>query len=96
MDTTIKIDSQTRDKLSALAQARNMTMRALIEEFAATALTPEQLRERAARTDTFLQAEFGHTISDSEAGSLRERMRQAQSARHTHATETTDGRDPGA
>ncbi|GHI93972.1 hypothetical protein [Streptomyces olivaceus] len=80
MDTTIKIGSETRDKLAALADARNMSMRALIEEFAATALTPAQLRERAERTDAFLAEEFGHQVSEDEAGVLRERMRQAQSA----------------
>ncbi|MFE1455899.1 hypothetical protein ACFW7K_13030 [Streptomyces sp. NPDC058735] len=80
MDTTIKIGAETRDKLAALAEARNMSMRALIEEFAATALTPAQLRERAERTDAFLATEFGHRVSDDEAGALRERMRQAQNA----------------
>ncbi|CAM5661580.1 hypothetical protein STENM327S_03068 [Streptomyces tendae] len=80
VDTTIKIGAETRDKLAALAEARNMSMRALIEEFAATALTPAQLRERAERTDAFLAAEFGHRVSDDEAGALRERMRQAQNA----------------
>ncbi|WP_425824928.1 hypothetical protein [Streptomyces fractus] len=80
MDTTLKIGAETRDKLAALAEARNMTMRALIEEFAATALTPAQLQDRAARTDVFLAEEFGHQISEDEATALRERMRQAQSA----------------
>nr|WP_217422883.1 hypothetical protein [Streptomyces sp. 8P21H-1] len=64
-----------------MAEARNTTMRALIEEFAATALTPAQLLERAQRTDAFLASEFGHDIDADEAGALRERMRQAQAAR---------------
>ncbi|MFI0242247.1 hypothetical protein [Streptomyces sp. NPDC016845] len=85
MDTTIKIGAETRDKLAALAEARNMTMRALIEEFAATALTPAQLLERSKRTDAFLAAEFGHTVDADEAGALRERMRQAQAARQRPA-----------
>lgn len=88
VDTTIKIGAETRDKLAALAEARNMSMRALIEEFAATALTPAQLRERAERTDAFLAAEFGHRVSDDEAGALRERMRQAQNAGQTRARGT--------
>lgn len=80
MDTTIKIGPETRDKLAALAEARDMSMRALIEEFAATALPPAQVRERVESTDAFLVAEFGHRVGEDEAGALRERMRQAQSA----------------
>nr|WP_239110283.1 hypothetical protein [Streptomyces coelicoflavus] len=63
-----------------MAEARNMSMRALIEEFAATALTPAQLRERAERTDAFLAAEFGHRVGEDEADTLRDRMRRAQNA----------------
>ncbi|WP_254395504.1 hypothetical protein [Streptomyces sp. AC512_CC834] len=44
MDTTVKIGAETRDRLAALTEARNMSMRALTEEFAATALTPARLR----------------------------------------------------
>lgn len=55
-------------------------MRALIEEFAATSLTPQQLRERAERTRAFLDAEFGHRLTDEETGALRARMREAQAA----------------
>ncbi|MEV6553738.1 ribbon-helix-helix protein, CopG family [Streptomyces sp. NPDC051597] len=80
MDTTIKIDSETRDRLAALAQARGTSMRALIEEFAATALTPQELKERAERTRAFLQAEFGHRLEDHEADTLRTKMREAQAA----------------
>jgi hypothetical protein len=80
VDTTIKIGAETRDKLAALAEARNMSIRALIEEFAATALTPAQLQERAERTDAFLASEFGHRVGEEDAGALRERMRQAQAA----------------
>ncbi|MFG2526004.1 hypothetical protein [Streptomyces sp. NPDC048527] len=63
-----------------MAEARNISMRALIEEFTATALTPAQLQERAERTDSFLASEFGHRVSEDDAGALRERMRQARAA----------------
>ncbi|MEU8484134.1 hypothetical protein [Streptomyces sp. NPDC048641] len=88
MDTTIKIGAETRDKLAALAEARNMSMRALIEEFVATALTPAQLQERAERTDAFLVSEFGHRVSEDDAGALRERMRQAQAAHQSRVRGT--------
>lgn len=80
VDTTIKIDSKARDQLAALAQARGTTMRALIEGFAASALTPRQLQERAERTRAFLDTEFGHRLGEEETAALRARMREAHAA----------------
>ncbi|MFD5065528.1 hypothetical protein [Streptomyces sp. NPDC058394] len=84
MDTTIKIDSVARDRLAALAQARGTSMRALIEEFAAASLTPEQLQERAERTRAFLESEFGHRLTDDATTALRTKMHEAQAAHRKH------------
>ncbi|MFJ8390547.1 hypothetical protein ACIQ9Q_39860 [Streptomyces sp. NPDC094438] len=91
MDTTIKIDSVARDRLAALAQARGMSMRALIEEFAAASLTPRQLQERAERTRAFLDAEFGHRLTDEDTSTLRARMREAQAAHRQRLGKTGAG-----
>lgn len=88
MDTTIKVDSRTRDRLAAVAQAHGTTMRALLDEFATSTLTPEELRERADRTRAFLETEFGHRLSDDETVVLRTRMREAQTA-HREALRDT-------
>ena len=80
MDTTIKLHSRPRDRLAAIAQARGTTMRALLEEYADSTLTPQELRERAERTRAFLEAEFGHRISDQDTDALHDRMRAAQAA----------------
>jgi hypothetical protein len=57
-------------------------MRALLDECAASILTPEELRERADRTRAFLESEFGYRLSGDETGVLSVRMREAQSAHH--------------
>jgi hypothetical protein len=80
VDTTIKVDSTTRDRLAAVAQARGTTMRALLEEVTASLLTPEELRERADRTAAFLEAEFGHRPSEEDTEALHAKMRAAQAA----------------
>jgi hypothetical protein len=80
MDTTIKVDSRTRDRLAAVARAQGTTMRSLLAEFAESMLTPEELKERAERTRAFLGAEFGHRVSEAEAGDLRAKKRAAQTA----------------
>nr|WP_239091631.1 hypothetical protein [Streptomyces sp. SID14478] len=79
-----------------MAKARNTSMRALIEEFAATALTADELRERVGRTTDFLEEEFGHRISQDESDDLRERMRQAQAARTAQVKTPRTGRDAAA
>ncbi|WP_307712695.1 hypothetical protein [Streptomyces sp. V4I23] len=80
MDTTIKVDSRTRDRLAAVARAQGTTMRSLLAEFAESTLTPEELKERAERTRAFLETEFGHRVDEAESGDLRARMRAAQAA----------------
>lgn len=64
MDTTLKVDSKTRDRLAVLAEARGTTMRRLIEEFTESALTPAEMRERAADTAAYLIEHFGVTVTD--------------------------------
>ncbi|MFJ5222066.1 hypothetical protein [Streptomyces sp. NPDC088400] len=94
MDTTIKVDTKTRDRLASIAVARGTTMRGLLEEFAEASLTPQELRERAERTRAFLSAEFGHRLSADEAGDLRSRMRAAQTA-HRDALRGSAGSGSG-
>src|SRR5213080_4339465 len=62
MDTTTKVDSKTRDRLAVLAEAHRTTMRALIEEFAESTLTPAELKERADHTAVYLAEHFGVTV----------------------------------
>ncbi|WP_307521673.1 hypothetical protein [Streptomyces umbrinus] len=85
MDTTIKVDSKTRDRLAVLAQARGTTMRHLIEQFAESTLTPSELKERAAHTAEYLAEHFGVTVTD-EAGAEVLRKVRGQVVAH-HAAE---------
>lgn len=64
MDTTIKVDAKTRDRLAVLAEARGTTMRRLIEEFAESTLTPAELQERATHTADYLAEHFGVAVTD--------------------------------
>ncbi|MER7959846.1 hypothetical protein [Streptomyces sp. NPDC096030] len=96
MDTTIKIDSGARDRLATLAKARGVTMRALIEEFAASSLTPQELQDRAERTRAFLASEFGHQLSDGETAQLRVKMRAAQAASREQLHASDSARDRAA
>lgn len=68
-------------------------MRALIEEFAAASLTPQELQERADRTGAFLEAEFGHRFNEDETNALRTKMRDAQAAHRRSLGNAVSGTD---
>jgi hypothetical protein len=46
VDTTIKVDSQVRDRLAVLAAERGQTIRSLVEAMAADLLTRAERRRR--------------------------------------------------
>jgi predicted transcriptional regulator len=83
MDTTIKVDSKTRDRLSELAEARGTTMRRLIEDFAESTLTPAEMRERAANTAAYLAEHFGVTVTDESSMQTLQSMRGQVVAHHS-------------
>ncbi|WP_298557683.1 hypothetical protein [Streptomyces luteogriseus] len=82
MDTTIKVDAKTRDRLAVLAEAHGTTMRALIDEFAATTLTPAELKERADRTATYLAEHFGVTVTTENSAEVLRGVRNQVVAHH--------------
>jgi predicted transcriptional regulator len=82
MDTTIKVDSKTRDRLAVLAEARGTTMRHLIEEFAESTLTPSELKERAAHTAAYLAEHFGVTVTDESSTEALRKVRGQTVAHH--------------
>ena len=62
-DTTIKVDSQVRDRLAALASEEGTTIRQLVEQLAASIPTRAELAQRqveaAAYVVAHLRADFG-------------------------------------
>ncbi|MER7899735.1 hypothetical protein ABTX62_27365 [Streptomyces sp. NPDC096046] len=82
MDTTIKVDSKTRDRLAVLAEAHGTTMRALIDEFAANTLTPAELKERADRTAAYLAEHFGVTVAAESSAEVLRGVRNQVVAHH--------------
>ncbi|MFF4524526.1 hypothetical protein [Streptomyces bluensis] len=82
MDTTINVDSKTRDRLAVLAEARGTTVRALIEEFAESTLTPAEMKEHADRTATYLAEHFGVTVTDESSAEILRGVRGQVAARH--------------
>ncbi|MCZ4508139.1 hypothetical protein O3Q52_07975 [Streptomyces sp. ActVer] len=83
MDTTIKVDSKTRDRLAVLAEARGTTMRHLIEQFAESTLTPSELHERAAQTAEYLAEHFGVTVTDETSAEVLRKVRGQAVAHYT-------------
>ncbi|WP_257004245.1 hypothetical protein [Streptomyces sp. SA15] len=79
-DAMIRVAAEVHDQLAAVAKARRMSLRALVQEIAAQTLTPEQIKERADRTRTLLAERFGHYVTDEESAEMRRKMREAAAA----------------
>ena len=80
--SSIKVDSKTRDRLAVLAEAHRTTMRALIEEFAESTLTPAELKERADHTAVYLAEHFGVTVTDESSAEVLRAVRSQVVAHH--------------
>ncbi|MBA2808754.1 hypothetical protein E0500_015445 [Streptomyces sp. KM273126] len=93
MGTMINVDSKTPDRLAGLAEARGTTMRALVEEFAESTLTPAEMKEHADRTAAYLAEHLGVTVTDESSAEILRGVR-SQVVAH-HAAEPVP-RDPGA
>jgi hypothetical protein len=86
-DVMIRVPAEIRDRLAVLAEARGTSMRAVIEEFATSTLTPEERRERAERARAYIAEQFGHYVSDEESAEMGRKMRAAAAA---HRAGTVD------
>jgi hypothetical protein len=76
-DAMIRVPAEVRDRLAVVAESRGMSIRALIQEFAESTLTADELRERAERTRGYLAEHFGFDISDEESAAMGARVREA-------------------
>lgn len=81
-DVMIRVPAEVRDQLAAVAEARGMSLRALMQDIAASTLTPEQIKERADRTRALLAEglHVGGTATFAEAGG------DCREARHQRRT----------
>ncbi|MFD9326431.1 Arc family DNA-binding protein [Streptomyces sp. NPDC060065] len=91
-DVMIRVPAEVRDQLAAVAEARGISLRALMQEIAAQTLTPDQIRERADRTRSLLSELFGHYVTDEESAEMRRKMREATAAHRAALAETESSR----
>ncbi|WP_316740269.1 hypothetical protein [Streptomyces sp. MK7] len=78
-DALIPVPAEVRDQLVAVAGARGISLRALLQDMAQT-LTSDEIRGRADRTRVLLAERFGHYVTDEESTEMRRRMREATPA----------------
>ena len=79
----MRVPAQVCALLAALAEARGVSLHALMQEMAAQTLAPEQIRGRGSRTRALLAERFGHHVTDEESAEVRRRMREATVAHRT-------------
>jgi predicted transcriptional regulator len=76
-DVMIRVPDAVRDRLAVLAEARGTSIRALIQEFAESTLTPEERAERVEATKAYLAEHFGVRLTEEELGATRRKVREA-------------------
>jgi len=63
-DTTIKVPTETRDRLAVLAAEQGTSIGQLVSRLAAEQPTAEQIAERVAEGRRVLREQFGMTLTD--------------------------------
>lgn len=91
-DAVIRVPADVRDQLAAVAEARGISLRALLQETAAQTLTPEQIKERADRTRGVLAERFGHCVTDEESAEMRRKIRKAAAVHRAALAEADSSR----
>ncbi|AXE26602.1 hypothetical protein C0216_26995 [Streptomyces globosus] len=84
-DAMIRVSAEVRDRLAVIAESRGTSIRALVQEFAESTLTPEERRERAERAREYMAEHFGVRVTDEESAEMGRRIRQAFAGRHENA-----------
>ena len=82
-DTSIKVSRLTRQRLAQLAAERNSTLKDVVEELAAAALTSAELAERELRARAVLAESFGVEVTEADLAAsarLREMIASRGSA----------------
>jgi class 3 adenylate cyclase len=66
VDTTIKVDSQVRDRLAHLARERGVTIRDLVAALAASTPTNEELAARAETATAYVRDRINPRLSEAD------------------------------
>ncbi|MFE2937463.1 hypothetical protein ACFXKG_00070 [Streptomyces sp. NPDC059255] len=73
-DVMIRVPDTVRDRLAVLAESRSISIRALLQEFAESTLTPEEREERAAEARQYISEHFGVLVSDADETALQRKI----------------------
>lgn len=73
-DVMIRVPDSVRDRLAVLAEARGTSIRALIQEFAESTLTPEERYQRAEKARDYIAKHFGVIVTDADEAKTQARI----------------------
>lgn len=79
----LRVPAEVRDRLAVIANARGVSIRTLVQEFAESTLTDEERRERAERSRAYMAEHFGVTVTDEESAAMGVKLRKAFAQRRS-------------
>ncbi|TDC77460.1 hypothetical protein [Streptomyces hainanensis] len=80
-DVMIRVPDHVRDRLALLAEARGVSIRSLVQEFAESTLTPKEREDRAERTHAYLAEHFGVHVTTEDSERMRRKIQDAFASR---------------
>lgn len=79
----LRVPAEVRDRLAVIANARGVSIRTLVQEFAESTLTDEERRERAERSRAYMAEHFGVAVTDEESAAMGVKLREAFAQRRS-------------
>ncbi|MDT0318313.1 hypothetical protein [Streptomyces millisiae] len=76
-DVMIRVPDHVRDRLAVLAEARGVSIRSLVQEFAESTLTLQEREDRAERARAYLAEHFGVHVTDEDSDLIQRKIEDA-------------------
>jgi hypothetical protein len=81
----IRVPAWVRDRLAVLAEARGTSIRALVQEYAESTLTPDERAEKVAEAKRYVAEHFGVHVTDEDLENIRRKVHAAFSRNASEA-----------
>lgn len=70
----IRVPAHVRDRLAVLAEAQGTSIRSVIQDFAESTLTQEELNESAERARAYIATHFGVDVTPAHEEAIQRKM----------------------
>ncbi|RLL67125.1 hypothetical protein [Streptomyces sp. Z26] len=95
-DAMIRVPAHVRDRLAVLAEAQDTSIRSLIQDFAESTFTQEELDASAERAKTYLSTYLGVDVTPAEEEAIQRKMDALEAADAVACADDTEAAEKPA